>query len=369
MVDAEQDFRDLEPRWTDLLLRSGGKSLTSTFEFVHTWWEHLPGRGSLHILVAAEEGRIVGVAPLVISTVKRAGVGARKASFVLPRYLEADFIAEKGREVECAEVFLKQLKDERSCQYLELSGLTDESGTKLFLEHSAPKLGFSYSCRLHSAGRYVPVVGSWEDFLEGRGWKLRKNLRHDLNILRRTGRLEVVRIREGSEAYKMIEKAETVDAKSWKAGLTTAPKKKSTRNNLLRRLAALGWIDFFALELDGTPIAYWLFVRYGRKGYAFYTAYDGKYASRSPGSVLLYLALGHIFREREVDEVDFLTDYTYLRKWTEFRRNRFVATLYPQNIGGRVTHAARAVLHSSLGIHRATYLPGGPAGPDRTSGV
>lgn len=346
VITTKEEFTNLEQAWDETLERSSNDHISATFAFERTWWEHFGSDCVPHIILAESNGKVVGIAPLMISTVKRAGVRVRKASFMLPRYLGADFIIEKGREAECIELFLQEIMSGEACQYLELSGLTDESTSKIILERVARQQGMSFSLDLHSEGCYLRLTGSWDNFMGRRSWKLRKNINHDLRSFQDNKGFRVARIRDPLEFEGAMEMAAKIDAQSWKARLPKTSGEIRFRRELLLALASRGKVDFFALELGESPVAYWLFVMHRSKAYAFYTSYDHRFSSRSPGGVLLYLALEELFKEGRVSEVDFITSYPYLKRWTELKRRRFVATLYPHGIEGRFVHLARKALHS-----------------------
>ena len=103
---------ELEQPWDELLRASAVDGVFLTWEHARTWWEFYgEGKMGLRVLVAEDEdGRLVGIAPLVIGP----GEPGVRASFrhlaiigglgdSLSEYL--DLIIERGREIEVARLF------------------------------------------------------------------------------------------------------------------------------------------------------------------------------------------------------------------------------------------------------------------------
>jgi CelD/BcsL family acetyltransferase involved in cellulose biosynthesis len=304
-------------------------------------------------LTVKDGGRLVGIAPLAVSVVDWRMVRARKVSFMFARYLESDFIAEAEHKEECIRATVQYAFKSTRCHYMELGGFTKASSSLPALKKVAKELGVSFSQTYHSSGRYIPIAGTWESFLKGRSTRFRKDLRYYERKLTNKGKLEILRLGRG-DSKELLQKLRVVDQGSWKLGWFAEPENIDWMNELIADFSKRGWLDTFLLELNGTPIAYVVFVRTGGKAYAMFTSYDLKLAHESPGMVCFSKALNQIFDEGEVSEVDFLSNYQYLRSWTDDVRSRYLVTLYPEGASGRAVRVGRGILHRARSIPNAT---------------
>ena len=343
-VRSLEDFASLEGPWDRLLGRADFVRLASSFTFARTWWKHRSFGNNLFVLVMKDREEVVGIAPFMISEVKAGLVRARKVSFMFARYLESDFIVESGRREECVRLAVQHALRASGCHYLELSGMSEESGTLPVLRSVASEMGLGFSSRLHSGGRYIPVQGPWEAFLDRRSPGFRKDLRYYERRLAAQGKLELVRSRGAIEPKGLMDKMMAVDEASWKVGWAARPENGAWMLDLLGVSGEKGWLDAFFLELGGVPVSYLVFIRHAGRAYAMFTSYSLKLAHSSPGMVCFGRSLNTLFDENEVSEVDFLSDYPYLRSWTESIRNRYVVTLYPSTAMGQAVRLARGVI-------------------------
>jgi CelD/BcsL family acetyltransferase involved in cellulose biosynthesis len=138
----------------------------------------------------------------------------------------------------------------------------------------------------------------------------------------------------------------TIERNSWKADWISREENRGFLIELLRRCNDNEWLDFYFLQLNDTPIAYLFTIRYLEKAYALFTSYSIEYAPQSPGFVCLYFMINQLFEDRQkVKELDLITDYEYVRRWTSLERSRFLTTMYEGSLSGQAVRLGRWIIH------------------------
>ena len=81
-VNKYSDFLALEEKWQDVLEKCNYYTVFSTWEWLSIWWKHF-GKGKRLVLLLAEENdKIVGIAPLMYSVHKMFGLRMGKIEFI-----------------------------------------------------------------------------------------------------------------------------------------------------------------------------------------------------------------------------------------------------------------------------------------------
>lgn len=349
-VRTLEAFEALAEVWDELAGRADCPHLSSTFAFAFAWWKNRSYGNQLFILLLKDRGRLVGIAPLMISEVRWGIVKAKKVSFMLARYLESDFIVEPDRRRECIRLVIEYSLRTTGCHYMEFCGIPEESGSLPVLKEVAREMRMKVSRDFHSAGCYLPIEGSWDSFMKRKSARFRKNARYYAKQLRSKGRLETVRVRRTDDPVGLMNRIVAVDRRGWKAGWVARPENRGLMSDLLTICNENGWLDIFFEELDGVPISYLFMIRFKGKAYAMFTAYRLEHASDSPGFFSFSHALEQLFQEQDVHEVDFLSSYEYLRRWTDHLRKRYLVTLYRGGLSGQAVRLSRGILHGTRSV-------------------
>ena len=349
-------FEGLKAAWNDLVERGGSSPLSSNFAFALYWWKWRNYGNQLFILLARDGERIEGIAPLMVSEVRRGPITAKKVAFMFPRYLESDYIVEPGLRRECTRKMIEHANESTGCRYLEFCGIPEESGSLPIIEELAVETGMRVSRTVHAVGCYLPLEGTWDSFLKEKSVSFRKDLRYYERQLQRKGNLETFRFRRTEDLPGLMKKLVAVDAGSWKAERSALAENRRLVEDLLEACNEDGSLDVFLTELDGLPVAYLFIIHWGGKATAMFTSYSLEHEASSPGMVCFSHAIRQLFRDREVSEVDFISSYPYLRRWTDRLRSRYIVTLYPGRVSGRAIKLTRDVLHRG----RSTFAGGRP---------
>ena len=107
-VNTLEGLLDLRSEWTELLKKSD-HSIFSTWEWLCTWWKHFGNNKHLLILLAYENERLVGIAPLMYSIHTKYGLRQGMIEFTGTWHSNyADFII-KDNSDNCLPPFIKYL--------------------------------------------------------------------------------------------------------------------------------------------------------------------------------------------------------------------------------------------------------------------
>jgi hypothetical protein len=163
-------------------------------------------------------------------------------------------------------------------QYLQSSPLVQRQGL-LYLPHGV---------RPH---HWIELPASFDEYLGQFGWRVRKNLKRQVRVLRDQcdGRLELRRAEAPAHVEPFADAARQVAAHSWQAGRGLAT--KAVDRGRLIDLARRGLLRSYWLECDGQPRAFVLGYQHRGVFCGDEMAYDATLARFSPGTVQLCLVI------------------------------------------------------------------------------
>ena len=160
---------------------------------------------------------------------------------------------------------------------------------------------------------------SFDDYLASRPSRLRNTIRRKQRRLQRDHNLEI-QLHIGDEAPQAMPDYHTVYHASWKAN----EQYKNFLDGMVERFSSAGATRLGVLHADGQPVAAQLWFVMHRKASIFRLAYDEKWRSHSPGSILTSHLMRHVIDIDGVEEVDFLTgNEAYKQEWMSLRRERW----------------------------------------------
>ena len=325
-------FRDLRREWTDLVERSDVATPFVLWEWLWPWWS-VYGAGRELLLVASRlDGRLVGVAPLMVGLSKRGKLDRSLIGFVgTGERAEGDYfslIVDRG------------LGDQvRRALWDEISELMGRDGLRLCLQHvvignheadgltrMAAADGAHIGVRPGRNSVLGPLPGTFEEFLQA---VPSKNRRYYLRYQRE-------RLTEalGEVVHQVAEDQPGLDR-------VLVAMERFSRQRLAREKQESAWADerfvrcmrlacplmlergalrAESLDLDGEPIAALIGFVHGATYFCYQMALDPAHAERSPGHCLIELCIRWCIEEG-LDTFDFLAgEHEYKRSYFSGRR-------------------------------------------------
>lgn len=325
------DLESLAPEWNALL----GESITQVpflrYEYLHTWWETRGGgewqEAELAIVVARQDGRLAGVAPLFADQ-NRDGIPALLllGSIEISDYLDLivrpadlpdflggllDFLGHygpAGLSVPAPEA------ESKPWQVLDWQNLLETSPTLPMLKAAAEKHGWTYTQEVTYHAPSIPLPGDFETYLCG----IDKKQRHEI-------RRKMRRAEESDQDVQWYwvsdETTLTAELETFLAMMAEEPDKAIFLSEAMRRQMQLschaafkqGWLQLAFLEVDGQKAAGYLNFDYLNRIWVYNSGIDRRFLEISPGWVLLGYLLQWANENKRL-EFDFMRgdeDYKY----------------------------------------------------------
>ncbi len=104
VISEYKNFISLEEEWNSLLEKCPNENVFLRHEWFRCWWEAFGKNKQLYIILVKDTGKIIGIAPLMISKDNYRGFPVKKLSFIKDdNTAHADFIIPE-RKKESSEV-------------------------------------------------------------------------------------------------------------------------------------------------------------------------------------------------------------------------------------------------------------------------
>ncbi len=321
-----RSFTDLEPlaaEWNALLAESATHVPFLRHEYLRTWWGTRGGGewpdSELAVVVARQDGRLVGVAPLFAAKNLDGDLALLLlGSIEISDYLDLivrptdlsvfisgllDFLGHSepaGLNVSAPEV------DTEPWQILDWQNLPEASPTLPVLKAEAEKRGWTFVQEQTYHAPSIPLTGDFESYLSGIDKKQRHEIRRKMRRVEESGR--AVRWYGVSDGATL-----DADVDAFLAMMAEEPEKAKFLTEAMRRQMHLacraafenGWLQLAFLEVDGQKAAGYLNFDYLNRIWVYNSGIDRRFLELSPGWVLL----GHLLQwanENKRAEFDFM---------------------------------------------------------------
>jgi CelD/BcsL family acetyltransferase involved in cellulose biosynthesis len=326
-----KELKNLAVEWNALLHESINDVPFLRHEYLHTWWETRGGGewpdSELAVVVAHQEGRLAGVAPLFAAK-NREGNSALLllGSIEISAYLDLivrpadlsgfiqgllDFLAHcgpAGLSVPAPEA------ESKPWQMLDWQNIPESSPMLPVLKAEAEKRGWAYAQERTYHAPSIPLSEDFETYLSG----IDKKQRHE--IRRKMRRAE----ENGSNVrwyFAADEATLESDVDAFMAMMAEEPEKAKFLTEEMRWQMQLacraasehGWLQLAFLEVDGQKAAGYLNFDYLNRVWIYNSGIDRRFLELSPGWVLLGYLLQWANENRRL-EFDFMRgdeDYKY----------------------------------------------------------
>jgi CelD/BcsL family acetyltransferase involved in cellulose biosynthesis len=337
VIRRVEDWDALEPFWDPLLLGCPEHTVFQSYLYQRLWWKHFGHGSELAIVVAVQEGKVAGIAPLRIKRERRYAfartlqfVGSRwevdrpqflfpRDSLALTRALARSMAVSDDDEWGVAD-FYEQPKGAEIARIL----IEEFRAARCFVAEVRD-----------SDCAYLTLEGTWQAYLAQRSQRLRKNLKAARHRLSSHGELGFEVYETLPSVREQLERFRELEQRSWKkgkgVGIASTPEYLSfyremaevfgrTRAFVVRVLCAGGRTvaATFGLVFDGTY-------------YSLQITHDRDFDRCSPGTYLEALELEDCFRRR-YREYDFLGGFLSNKsRWTSAYRFRTQVLVFGQS--------------------------------------
>jgi CelD/BcsL family acetyltransferase involved in cellulose biosynthesis len=343
-ISDERQLANLRQTWSELWSRLPSRSFFLTYDWTRCCWEELRNGNELRVFVVQDGGKVLLIAPFMKSRRPERGLPANCLTFIdHPEAQIADLLCcAEDQEGRAVHELLRYLIRERSDWHLlSLDKLPEGSPTVGHLRKIAASSHSHIELQPSHEAFYIPLRGTWEQYLSSRSARFRKTLRNILNRADRLGTQIKVKRYGGPElGSDVLQKVFSVSDSSWKLGDGVAMTSKQPRMRFFEEILSSptqrAAVQIWLLEVDAVPIASETQVIDGPIVYALRSDYDERYADYSPGVYLQAEILKHLFGSQQEIYNFGVGLNPYKARWADARLSLVNFRAYKTSLYGRL---------------------------------
>jgi CelD/BcsL family acetyltransferase involved in cellulose biosynthesis len=336
-IDTLDFFTEADRDWRRLLSTSGEDDVFLTPEWQQSWWETMGAERKPVFLEARIQGRVVGIAPLMLSTRGRVKKW-RKLEFASTGPSDRlGILAEDGRaDVQTA--IWTYVMEQRWWDVLELRDMIKGGPTEV-----ATRTVLVDAERGGEVCPYISLNGSYSDFLDS----LTRDIRH--NVSRYSKRLDEIGakfkvIGKEQESKQALADLVLVNSERWKetgTGPFKDPGMIRFLERVIDRFSGQNTVAFHGIWLGETPIAIVMGFFYRNRYLYYIPGFNPEYSRFSPGTVM-HAKIIEDSLSRGMKEVDFLRGgESHKYKYGALERDNVHVRMFNSGIVRRVEGKAR----------------------------
>ncbi len=285
IVVQREDLTSLEQEWRDLLPSCANSRVFLSPLWLRSWWQTFGAGRELMLLSARDEGRLIGVAPMMRERGTLTFAGNTKVCDYM------DFTCAAGREAEMMGALFRALSEE-PWDDLRLWAMREDSPSLTALAAVSAEFGYSCAVDVEDVCPQVDLPTDWESHLASLDRKHRHELKRKLRKLLQAGTVELeilaspLDVTVGMETFFWMLRESRAD----KAAFMTTEMESFFRN-LVPSLAGGGLAELVFLRLAGIRTAAVVCLHADGETLLYNSGYDPAYSALSVGLLSKVLAL------------------------------------------------------------------------------
>jgi len=314
VVTGSSDLESLKHAWNRALEMSGTYVPYLRHEWFEAAYERLEKAKALHIVLAKEGEKVIGIFPFLASHTRHLGFSFRKLSFIDNAYTPfQDFILAEHKD-ECIALVARHLAETpKEWQRIELDEMRSDSAAVKVLREACSANRLLHHEEFRSDSWYLKSDETWEDGLAKLKPRTRKEFRRKLKRLERLGEVRLETLTQLQDIRAHLTTFFQLYEKTWKG----RERNPEFYDDIAGVFSKENSLKLYALLLRGKPIAYLYSIKAGRTLYGVKTTYDPAYYAFSPGIVLFYLVVKTLYDDPEIEEFDIgRGTEQFKREWT-----------------------------------------------------
>lgn len=331
-VASEADLPAIADEWGLLEERNYLRTIWLTYDWFYHWSKCRGTPDNLFVLAVQDNGRLLGVSPLIRSSITKFGHSLRQLGFACED-IASEFILAPERTEDCIDAVVDYLIEHRSeWDVLRLKKIRADSPVTDLLRRVVSRKGVPFAQDTDAASPYISVQGSWADYDQTLSRKFRQNMRRALATLEQFGEVSVLKYPQSGSYEETLRAVFDIADASWQATKGTAVSSSQTDRTFFesfsRVAAERDWLDIRLLAIAGKPVAFEYNIRYLHTLNAFKCGYDPKYFAGSPGTYLRYLSTRDFFSSG-IKEIDLMgSSYFFTTRWSSTSRLHLELLIY-----------------------------------------
>ena len=332
-------FLSLQQEWNSLLKRSVSNSIFLSHEWFKCWWEAYGGESELFILVCKDEGRLIGISPLMMSKDRLRGFPVKKISFI-----ENNESPHCGILIDRKTDFSGTLYNlfnyltsyNNSWDILLLRRIPEDFNIVKYVGNFFKSRGFKFIIIPSQKSPILKIRSDWNTFYSEKHQRFKKKIRHDRNNLKKQGDFEIQTLDCPEKIEPHLEDIFNVGFQSWKGKIGKSIGGTAERRHFFSKLPKnltnnRNGILIWALCLNSKMIAFEYHVKEGSAVYALRGEFDDAYSHLSPGSVLDFEIVRSLFENNySIYNMGGGSD-KYKLRWTSKTKTYFDIIVFNRN--------------------------------------
>ena len=297
-------FQEIEAEWESVLQDCPADALFLTPQWQKVWWDTFgDGRTMVGFTYSAPDGAAGDGVAAIASLAKSGDV----VSFVGSRdtFDYNDFPITPGHEEGFYQALLEYM-EELNCRMLRLDSLKESSLTLEHLPDIARSRGYTVEIEQEDVTSGIVLPGTWDEYLSLLSKKDRHELRRKLRRMDAQTDWKWYSVSEPAQVAERLEEFISLMRRSRadKDAFMT-PERERFFHNITQRMAELGRLQLYFLEMDGATVATSLCFDYRGSRLLYNSGYDSEYGYYSVGLLLNAMCLKDAIA-RGLDYFDFL---------------------------------------------------------------
>ena len=343
ITDISQ-FHKLQKQWDNLLSSGGSTPLPLTHGWISAWWNEFNNNKKLSVFCIYDADKLVAIAPFYEERTRYRGIPVKRLHLLTDGHSPySDIIYDAALSSDQIAQVIRLLIKENKNDLLVFAKLPEASPTYAYLINQSKKGNYKIVIKESLITPTIRVSGDWDEFFKNRSRKFRKSINNKLNRFKKEPDFKIDHEIVTTSGHPVLNEIVDISKKSWKAGIKT-----DLGSDTAGRKFLLGLVETFGannhtqvwiLRKNAIPVAYEYHVIFDNIAYPIRADYDEDYRKHSPGSVLEYAALKHLFESQNVTEYYSCgDDYWYLNNWSNDRREHYTIEVFSSNIKARLLH-------------------------------
>ncbi len=312
-TDIDDPF--LQSEWVRLQ-REGDIFPQSSYHWCATWWKHLRGRRTLHIVMVVDgQGRALAIAPLCIE--RHFGVKVLRS---FPVHFGDYYTFINGSDPVATKAaydsILEYIARSRNWAWVRLEQVVESDVLAQTLREGG------YCGKRMTSSVIANFLGlSWEEYLGKLHRRFRKNLRNRMRKIDTNFKVTLKIVTKWDSYEREYDAMRTMHEQRWHDD--NAPPKSVAENGCWREAIrgqfAAGEMVYFLLLFNGEQVAYRMgFIHHGTY-FAWHTGFNPKYRDYYPGVMIMAYMIQE-FLKNGIASVNFMAgEYDWKLDWSPER--------------------------------------------------
>lgn len=344
-VTEINQLRELRNQWDSLLFSGESTPLPLTHGWITAWWNEFNSNKSLRIFCVYNDAQeLIAIAPFYEEKVSYRGIPIQQL------HLLSD-----GHSPYSDLIYSGTLSLEKIAEILNF--IIKENWNDLIVFAKIPKTSPTYACLVDpiNTGNYNVVIkdnlltptilisGEWSDFFKNRSRKFKKSINNKLNRFKKEPDFEINCETITSAHHPVLNEIVEISKKSWKFHIKKdLSSDKAGKKFLLSLVEIFGinnHVQVWILRKNAIPVAYEFHMIFDNIAYPIRADYDEDYKKYSPGSILEYTVLKHLFEKQCVAEYYTCADnYWYLNNWSNDLIEHYTVEVFSSTIKAQLLY-------------------------------